>query len=89
MEVKKYHETLKKMFPELSDCEPCEDFTTPSYNDGGTIVRTVWEGPGRHLMTEFNNWCIESPCTTVKKVERYQHKEWRYRDLEKARYYER
>ena len=83
----KHHETLKDMFPELKDSEPVEEWETPSYNDGGSYVTTIWEGPGRHTRTNFNSWSVKHPDTTIQIVERFQFKEWRFRGKESKRFY--
>lgn len=80
MRKTKTHLKLQEMFPELKDSEPVEEWSVSSYNDGGRIVTTIWEGPGRHTRTQYNDWSVEHPDTSIQVVERYQHREWRFRD---------
>ena len=78
---------LQEMFPELQDSEPVEVFSRPGWNNGGSDITIIWEGPGRHTMTQHSDYGVDSPWTTIKVVERYEHREWRFRDLEKVRRY--
>ena len=78
---------LQKMFPELQDSEPVEILSVPNWNDGGSEITIIWEGPGRHTMTQHSDYGVYSPWTTIRVVQRYEHREWRYKDLEKARRY--
>lgn len=85
MKFEKHHKELQEMFPELKDSTPAEEWKTNSYGDGGSHVHTIWEGPGRHTLTVFNDWCVNHPDTSIQKVKRYQYKEWRFKGLEKER----
>lgn len=85
MEVSSYHQTLRRMFPELANADPVEEYSNSSYNDGGTIYTTLWEAPSVMYRTSFNDWLIEHPYTSIQKVTRYLHTEWRVIELEKER----
>lgn len=86
-DFKSYHKELQKMFPELEDSCPAEEWYKESYNDGGQIITTIWEGPGRHTKTSFNDLSLVHPDTTIQVVERYEFKEWRIRAKEPPRTY--
>ena len=61
---------LKEMFPELRNCSPVEEKVRASWNDGGFLVGTTWEGPGHHYQTEFNTWSVRHPDTSISEVKR-------------------
>lgn len=84
----KNHTKLKEMFPQLRNHEPVEEWERSSYNDDGSDHFTLWEGPECHYITQWNSWGGPvHPWTALTKVKRYEHKEWRYKEIEEKVYY--
>jgi len=69
LECKSYHKKLQEIFPELKDSEPVDEWENTSFNDGGSVVTTIWEGPGRHTRTRFNDLSLAHPDTSIQVVE--------------------
>ena len=70
---------LRTMFPELVDATPVDEWERSSWNDGGTMVSTIWMMPdGSFKRSCFNDWAIDHPETTLEPVERVRSEKVRW-----------
>jgi hypothetical protein len=73
MSGKQNRDRLVQMFPrELGTCDSISETSTPSYNDGGNRVTTIWRcrKSGHLYRTIYNDWSVGHPDTTCKSVKR-------------------